>query len=54
MLLKFFASIVIALFAILWSTGSDLNSVKRGLVHWADGTASGTTGSDNTGDWGTS
>jgi hypothetical protein len=54
MFLKVLASIVIAFFAILWSTGNDLNSLKVGLTHWADGNAASSTGRENASDWGTS
>jgi hypothetical protein len=51
MFLKVLAGIVLAFYAILWSTGNDINSVKRSLVGWADGNAATTKAEPN--DWGT-
>ncbi len=54
-MLRIAATIVIAFFAILWSTGNDLNSVKNFIVHWAEGRDGGVTSRNGfSDDWGVS
>ena len=50
-MLRIIAILVVGLFAILWASGNDVNSVKDKMTHWANG---GEVAGGGTSDWGES
>lgn len=49
-MIRILSILVVGLFAIMWASGNDVQSVKEYITHWAEGSGRGV--SPEADDWG--